>query len=335
MKTSGKFVIFLLFMLGASSLMSEVKAADVNSFLGRWALFLPGGAGWLEVKQENGYLDGNVLWYGGSVVPVSYVFYWDGQLLVTRNSNVKREGDKTQTKTSWLELKMNGQDMLSGKYYVPKNDGTGVEVTDFTGKRIPPVPAAPDLSNVEYDKPIKLFNGKNLDGWKLTDPEATNGWSVKEGVLVNNPVQKPGEPHIHYGNLQTDQKFNDFNLKIQVNVPAESNSGIYLKGIYEVQVFDSYGKPLDSHNMGAIYSRITPSVSAEKPAGEWQDLDITLVDRHVTVYLNGTKIIDNAPVYGVTGGALNADEFSPGPIYLQGDHGTVMYRNIVLTPVKE
>ena len=73
--------------------------------------------------------------------------------------------------------------------------------------------------------------------------------------------------------------------------------------------------------MGGLYSRITPTVNrAEKPAGEWQTIDITLVDRHVTVILNGKTIIDNQPVLGCTGGALWSDEFRPGPIYLQGDH---------------
>jgi len=122
-------------------------------------------------------------------------------------------------------------------------------------------------------------------------------------------------------------------LKIEVNIPKGSNSGIYLRGIYEVQVFDSYQKPLDSHNMGAIYSRITPSLSAERPAGEWQSLDITLCERHVMVILNGKMIVDNQPLFGVTGGALTADEFLPGPIYLQGDHGKVLYRNLVLQPI--
>ena len=127
----------------------------------------------------------------------------------------------------------------------------------------------------------------------------------------------------------------DFNLKIQVNIPGGSNSRIYLRGIYEVQVLDSYGQSLDSHNMGAIYSRITPSVAAEKPSGEWQTLDVTLYNRYVTVILNGVKIIDCQPLMGVTGGAITADEFKPGPIYLQGDHGKVMYRDIVLTPIIE
>jgi len=93
------------------------------------------------------------------------------------------------------------------------------------------------------------------------------------------------------------------------------------------------GKPLDPHNMGGIYSRIKPTVAAEKPAGEWQMMDITLVDRHVTVILNGQKIIDNQPILGCTGGALWSDVTRPGPIYFQGDHTSIEYRNIVLKPV--
>jgi hypothetical protein len=85
--------------------------------------------------------------------------------------------------------------------------------------------------------------------------------------------------------------------------------------------------------MGAVYSRITPTISAEKPPGTWQTLDITLLDRHVTVILNGKTIIDNQPLLGCTGGALWSDEFRRGPIYLQGDHSAVKYRNIVLTPL--
>ena len=85
--------------------------------------------------------------------------------------------------------------------------------------------------------------------------------------------------------------------------------------------------------MGAIYSRITPVVNAEKPADQWQSFNITLVDRHVTVELNDKVIIGNQPLLGCTGGAMWSDEFRPGPIYLQGDHTAVSYRNIVLTPI--
>jgi len=178
-----------------------------------------------------------------------------------------------------------------------------------------------------------LFNGRDLTGWKLLNEKAACGWSVKDGVLMNRPVQEPGKPHKSYGNLRTVQEFEDFRLTLEVRTLPKSNSGIYLRGIYEVQIMESYGKPVDSHHMGAVYSRICPSVAAEKPIGQWQTLDITLVDRHVTVILNGTKIIDNQPVLGCTGGAMWSDVFRPGPIYLQGDHSAIDYRNIKLYPV--
>jgi 3-keto-disaccharide hydrolase len=195
------------------------------------------------------------------------------------------------------------------------------------------MPPAPDLSQVKFGDPIQLFNGKDLTGWRLTDPNAVCGWSVKDGLLVNDASQEEGKPHKNYGNLRTDREFEDFNLTLQVRVAKGENSGVYLRGIYEVQVADTYGKPLDPHNMGAVYSRIKPIVAAEKPPGEWQTMDITFVDRHVTVILNGQKIIDNQPIAGCTGGALWSDVTRPGPIYLQGDHTSIEYRDIVLKPV--
>jgi hypothetical protein len=195
------------------------------------------------------------------------------------------------------------------------------------------VTAAPDLTTLKFGEPIALFNGKDLTGWRLINEKQQNGFKVVDGTLVNDPVQTEGAPHISYGNLRTDKVFDDFNLKLEVNVPVGNNSGVYLRGMYEIQVVDSYKKPLDPHNMGAVYSRITPTASAEKPAGEWQSMDITLCDRHATVILNGIKIIDNQPVYGPTGGAILSDVFASGPVYLQGDHGNVSYRNIILTPI--
>ena len=212
-------------------------------------------------------------------------------------------------------------------------DGTAFGKAEFTGKRTPPLPPAPDLAKVKFGAPIRLFNGTNLDGWELTNPHNVNGWSVKDGVLSNNVVQVAGQPHKNYGNLRTVRKFEDFDLTAETNVPKDGNSGIYLRGIYEIQVLDSYGRPVNPHNMGAVYSRIAPSEAVEKPAGQWQTFDITLVDRHVTVILNGKRIIDNQPVLGCTGGALWSDPMRPGPIYLQGDRTGANFRNIVLRPV--
>ena len=112
------------------------------------------------------------------------------------------------------------------------------------------------------------------------------------------------------------------------------NSGVYLRGIYEIQVLDSYGKPVDMHHMAAYYGRVVPKVAAEKPAGEWQHVSVTLYKRHLTVVLNGVTIIEDAPVVGITGGAIDADEFVPGPIYLQGDHSDADFKNMILRPAK-
>ncbi|MBN2137605.1 MAG: DUF1080 domain-containing protein [Sedimentisphaerales bacterium] len=332
--TRWALIVCLLTLTGVSA----AQAGNENTFIGRWALTIPGGgAGWLGVEDKGGYLDAAILWGGGSVVPVDSVYIDHDRLYVTRNTRIERKDAagkvlRTQTFTEIISAQIDGDNMELMQLR-PNQNGRGASTNTFTGKRIPALPARPDLSKVKYGDPVQLFNGRDTQGWRLTNPGQTSGWSVENGVLSNRPVQQEGKPHISYGNLRTESEFEDFNLKLEVNVPKGGNSGIYLRGIYEVQVTDSYGRGLDSHHMGGIYSRITPSVSAEKPAGQWQDYDITLLDRHVTVKLNGKTIIDNQPLLGCTGGALWSDEFKPGPIYLQGDHTGVSYRNIVLTPI--
>ncbi|MEI7523028.1 MAG: DUF1080 domain-containing protein [Mariniphaga sp.] len=319
--------------------VESVQKTEVTEFLGQWTIDINGGSvGWLEVRQEKDYLDADLLWGGGSVVPVASVYMTDKYLIVTRTDNVVRTKDanntpvRTQILTNWLEVQKNG-DKISGYLLRPKKDGKGIDSTAFAGTKLPAPPPAPDLTKVKFGTPVNLFNGKDLTGWRLINEKQKNGFFVKDGVLTNDPAQIEGAPHVSYGNLRTDQEFEDFNLKLEVNVPEGSNSGVYLRGMYEVQVIDSYGKALDPHNMGAVYSRITPTSAAEKPAGTWQTMDITLCDRHATVILNGVKIIDNQPIYGPTGGAMKSDVFTPGPIYLQGDHGKVYYKNLVLTPI--
>ncbi len=307
-------------------------AAD-NPFLGDWALTIPGGgAGWLGVEDKDGQLTGSILWGGGSVLPVSSVRVDGGTLVITRIHQQRRPGAaEPSVETETIKATLEGDTMTLNSQR-DRADGKTLGSASFTGKRIPPLPPAPDMAKVKYGDPISLFNGKDLAGWKAMNPSAPNGWSVQDGILVNTAPQEPGK-HISYANLQTEAEFEDFNLTLEVRVQEGGNSGVYLRGIYEVQVSDTLGKELDSHNMGAIYSRITPTASAEKPAGQWQTLDITLVDRHATVILNGKRIIDNQPLRGCTGGALWSDQFRPGPIYLQGDHTSVDYRNIVLRPV--
>ena len=336
--TTGRTIVLAIVL---PSIASMAVAEGPDRFIGRWALTIPGGsAGWLGIEDKGDYLDGSIMWGGGSVQPVESV-YLDGDTInLTRLKNVDRKDTKgevirTHSFTETITGAVSG-DTMQLRRILPRFDGRGIHEESFTGKRIPALPAKPDLSRAKRGEAIKLFNGENLDGWRLTDRSEKgmrrNGWSVANGVLVNDPAQPEGE-HVSYGNLRTVAEFEDFNITLEVNVAKGQNSGVYLRGIYEVQVSDTYGRDLDPHVMGAVYGRITPGVSAEKPAGEWQTLDITLLDRHVTVILNGQTIIDNQPLMGCTGGALWSDELRPGPIYLQGDHTAIRYRNIVLTPL--
>jgi hypothetical protein len=323
---------------GALLTLTTAAMAAGNPFLGYWALTLPAGnAGWLGIEEAGGQLKGSILWGGGSVLPVSSVKVENGTLIVTRDSSdaPKKAGGKKgkgEKVVETITAKVSGDDLKLTTMKV-RAGGKEFAQAEFTGKRLPPLPPKPDLAKVKFGPPITLFNGKDLSEWTLLNPQNPNGWSVEGGVLMNRTHQEEGKPHKSYSNLRTEKEFEDFNLKIETRTLKESNSGIYLRGIYEIQVIDSFGKALDPHNMGAVYSRITPTVSAEKPIGEWQTLDITLVDRHATVVLNGKTIIDNQPVLGCTGGALWSDVMRPGPIYLQGDHSDIDYRNIVLRPV--
>jgi hypothetical protein len=315
---------------------ARAAAAD-NPFIGGWSLTIPGGyTGWLGVESDGNRVKAQMLWGWGSVFKLDGARLDGDKLLLTRVHYIdskKPDGQTAQIKLQETITVTRDGDSLKLLSVMPKTDGNGEDRAEFTGQRLPPMPPAPDLSLVKFGDPVPLFDGKSLDGWRLVESDAVNGWSAHDGLLVNIQTQEEGKPEKNYGNLHTVAEFEDFTLHAETRLPKEGNSGIYLRGIYEVQVEDSFGKPLDSHNMGAIYSRIKPTASAEKPAGQWQTLDITFVQRHATVVLNGIKIIDNQPVLGPTGGALWPQVDRPGPIYLQGDHTGIEYRNIVLRPV--
>ena len=196
---------------------------------------------------------------------------------------------------------------------------------DLTGVRAPLLKRKPPKA---WTAAEPIFNGKDLTGWEPIDPAAANHWVAKDGELVNEAKG---------ANLKTTRKFDDFKLHIEFNCPDEGNSGIYLRGRYEVQVEyetpDANGK---FHSMGSVYSFLAPAVELPRKPGEWESFDITLVGRRVTVVRNGVKTIDNQEIAGITGGALDANEGEPGPFYIQGDHtGGMKYRNITIQVPKK
>jgi hypothetical protein len=282
--------------------------------VGRWNLTVHGleleYPSWLEVRQS-GFrtLVGSFVGQFGSARPISKVEYDDGQVHFAVPPQFER-----RISDSIFEGSLEG-DVLRG------------ETTDDNGHRIAwEARRAPTLKRGQpprWGKPVELFNGRDLTGWKPRSSNAKHGWLVRDGVLENT---EPGN------DLVTEQQFTDFKLRAEFRYPRGSNSGIYLRGRYEVQIEDGHGEEPDSHRIGGVYGFLTPCVNAAKKADEWQTLEVTLVGRTVTVVLNGERIIDRQAIPGTTGGALDSNESEPGPILLQGDHGAVEFRKMTLTP---
>jgi hypothetical protein len=309
---SARYLVGGAFITSVLAICGVAVAADSgagSAIVGRWDLTIQQGSSrlpsWIGITMKDGKLDGRFVGTGGGVSDVKDLKFEDGKLAFV--------GGGQQ-----FEATVKGDD-LTGE--VGRKNG---EKTKFVGKRFVPKPET--KAQPEWGEPIKLFDGTNLDGWELIRREKGMGnWKMEEGVLDNT---KSGP------NIRTKRMFKDFKLHIEFNVPAHGNSGVYLRGRYEIQVADSFEEPLGTGSCGALYGRIAPSENVCKKPGEWQSFDITLVGQRVTVLQNGRTIIDNKEVEGITGGALNSNEYAPGPIYLQGDHTSVKYRNIVLTPAK-
>ncbi|MHC4994923.1 MAG: 3-keto-disaccharide hydrolase [Planctomycetota bacterium] len=329
-------IIVIVAILGFVLNGSHALAGAADPFIGAWAMKMPDGkAGWLNIERTDEGLRGE-LWTVGQSKPLSKIELKGDRLSFVRNVKIGEppypggppQGDRVPCPH---EATVSGDKMLVSM--TAAHPDRPHYTIAFTGKKMPPLPPRPDLSEVKFGKPIELFNGKNLDGWKMRNPAKLNGWKAVDGVLVNETPKLDFSAFGEYGNLHTEKFFDDFELSIEFNVPPGGNSGIYLRGVYEAQVVDRDSRMQGLQGVGAIFSRIPPSEKAGKPGGQWQHYLLTLVDRHITVVLNGKKVIDNQPLPGATNGAFQADETVPGPIYLQGDHTSVRYRNIVLRPV--
>jgi hypothetical protein len=301
----------LLAIMFITPLRAQVK--DSRPIIGRWDLTVQMdrvAPSWLEVKLSGlKTLVGYFVAEGGSARPISEVKYDNGKV----SFSIPTQWDVSTNPMVFEGVLENEQ--LSGFITTPR----GARYP-FTGVRAPLLNRTTPLV---WGKPIPLFNGKNLDGWHMSGKEQQ--WVAEDGLLKN---PRSGS------NIITDAQFTDFKLHIEFRYPAGSNSGVYLRGRYEVQVEDNYGLEPSSTLFGGVYGFLTPNEMVAKKPGEWQTYDITLIGRRVTVVANGKAIIVDQIIPGITGGALDSKEGEPGPIYLQGDHGPIEYRNIILTPAK-
>lgn len=300
---------------GYSTSADIQQTMEAHDLIGRWDITIDENGNpvpsWLEVKLS-GYstLVGAFVGSTGSARPVSKVHFENGRF----NFAIPPQWEEGNQ-----DLVITGELTATGiRGTITTSDG---KTYSWEGVK------APYLKRTTapvWGETVVLFNGKDLAGWQTLGGE--NQWAVTDGVLTN---AKAG------ANLISEQKFMDFKLHVEFKYPKGSNSGIYLRGRYELQIEDS---PKEAHPSsllyGGIYGFLTPSEMATLGPDEWQTYDVTLVGRMVTVVANGKTIISNQEIPGITGGALDSHEGEPGPIYIQGDHGPVQFRNITITPIK-
>ena len=313
-KLKAFFTLLCLIVFASSSNgASHSTAADTLLLEGRWDLTVmvdgKESPSWLEVVHS-----GYHTWVGryvaivGSARPISKVTITGNKFSFAIPPQwEKGAGDLT------VEGAKDG-DGLSGTVIYP--DGKS-----YTWKGV----RAPILRTTiqpAWGKPIPLIQEGSTKGWHAL---GENQWVVEKGILRS---AKSGS------NLVTDEKFKDFKLHVEFRYPKGSNSGVYLRGRYEVQIMDSKGHEPVIGEFGAVYGFIIPIEQVAKDAGEWQTYDITLVGRMITLVANGKTIIASQEIPGITGGALDSKEGDSGPLQLQGDHGAIEYRNIVITPAK-
>ena len=305
----------LIFTAAAYSGILAQSPEASDALLGRWDLVVQGGTqtspSWLEVERSGtATLVGQFVGSGGSARPIAKIEFTDGTF---------RFAIPPQWESNPRDITFEGR-LESDRIMGSMTTGEGQKLM-WSGTRAPSLRRTGKLA---WGQPITLFNGKSLDGWQPVG-RRDNKWSAVGGVLQN---ANSG------ANLVTTQKFDDLKLHLEFRVPKDSNSGVYLRGRYELQVDDAAGLDPSSHHLGGLYGFIAPSENVARAAGEWQSMDVTLVGRMLTYDLNGTTVICNREIPGITGGAIDSVEADPGPLLLQGDHGPVDYRNIVLTPAK-
>ena len=306
--------LLLFGILASLALLAPAQPAK-PSIEGRWDLTLQradgsGRPSWLEVKLSGlSTLVGRFVGTGGSARPISLIEFKDGEF-------------RFSIPPQWERIE--GQVVVAGRLDGDRISGTITTGTaapvKWTGVRAPSLRRAVAPS---WQAAAPIFTGKDLSGWRAI---GANEWEAVGGVLRN---KKSG------GNLVTEEQFTDFKLHTEFRYPAGGNSGVYLRGRYELQIIDSSATEPSVDSLAAVYGFLAPTEMAARKAGEWQSLDVTLVGRIVNVVLNGKTIICNQEIPGITGGAIDSNEGAPGPLLLQGDHGPIEFRNMTIARARQ
>ena len=291
------------------------EARSATPYVGRWDLTVRSPTrewpSWIEISDDHGRIEGLMIGIWGHATPTGEIRLKRGEIEL---AVPKDEGfpDGTQ-----LHGRLAGGGLL-GTATAP--NGASWRWSGL------PEPALERKGAPKWGKPVRLFDGRDLAGWTFADPTQASAWSVEGGTLVK---------HGRGSEIVTTSRFRDFKLHVEFNCGARANSGVYLRGRYEVQIETNAAQEPPNRRMGSIYGFIAPDPALPARPNVWQSYDITLVGRTVTVVENGRMIINHREIPGITGGALNTDEGSPGPIYLQGaEDGRVAFRNIVITPAE-
>lgn len=301
------FWLIALCVILSTSLSGQIE----KEVIGKWDLVVQKDGeqlpSWLEIRKSGRKtLIGQFVYAFGSARPIAEIKIKENKFYFSIPP--QWEGGKMDMS---FEGQIDGDQLKGTMQYV---DG---QTYQWSGVK------APKLAfhkNPKWGSPIQLFNGKDLTGWKAM---GENQWIVKDGILTS---PKSG------ANLVTESTFDDFKLHVEFRYPEGSNSGVYLRGRYEVQIEDNIGMEPSSTLFAGIYGFLTPTEMVAKSPGEWQQYDITLIGRRVTIVANGIPVIIDRTIPGITGGALDSNEGAAGPFFIQGDHGPIEYRNIIVTP---
>ena len=302
-------------------------AQQQNPYLGAWNLTGTGqdsaNVYWLEIKDNGGTLSGMFLNRTSSPFALAVVKIENGELVF--------QGGKPGAPTGpEYRAKFEGGKLIGSHTVTQRpqgSDAAALRTVNWVGVRPPAWPEVNANGKHTYGAPVTVFDGKTLDTFVGQNPNRPLGWSVVDGVATNTPPAN---------NLVSKERFKDFKIEAEYKLAPKGNSGIYLRGRYELQLYDDLGGDPNTqpqHKHMAIYGRTPTSAQASKPAGEWQQMEAIIVGNRVTVTLNGTRVHDNAVIQGITGGALDNDELAPGPILIQGDHEQVWVRKVVVTPI--